>query len=870
VTGDTYRTEQSRPKALRGDNVMSRLQPIVLLLAAAGLLLMAAPPPPSLLASAAYAQQDSNGGMSGQMPGMKQGGGSAEMAGMKAGDMKMPGMEKPDRSRLWIVLGLLAGLFAVVSVVLSRRRGMDVSPRKLLNRQAVIGVLILAVMLVAVRHVVKKNRKPGSMTVVEAQAMDMSVMKPPVGAAPVAIETVGPRDFSASVTYSGVAVANSDEDVYPRVVGKIVSLPVYPGDTVKPGQLVARLDSVELSAREREALYGRAAADRARDSASAQSAQATAGRVQADAEVSRAKGAATEAEQNVTRAQAALGESQSNLQAAQAETKQAQNELKAAGHEKEIAQADLTNAQAGLEDANAEVEQASAEVDSVKSNLPQAEAEVESAQADAAYWGTELKREAKLVKDGAISQEEFDREEAQAKAATARLRQAEAKVGQVKHNIAVATAAVRSTQAKAKQRAAQIQRAQADLARLDAKIEGAKAMVAAKEASRESATARIAQNKAEVETAAARVEQSRASIRSAEALVSGSRAAVRASAARTAEAEAMVGQSSAGLTAAATVRGYTEIRATVSGVVTQRLVSPGVLVSPGTPILRLAEIDPIRLQANVAEQDLGRIRVGNEVTVTSTKHPGDSFVTKVSAVFPAADPIARTGIVEALTTNADKRFLPGEFVSLSIVTDSVPRAFTVPNAAIVQVTPDTTGTFFTEQEPAVWVALVRAQKGKMLYYCTMHPEVVQDHPGNCPKCHMKLEPMTKGGKYVAHRVPVRLGATDGKRTLVLSGVKAGDQVIWAGHEKLAEGDAVFPTPWGQAPPATLSPAVAAPQNKSDRSDRSVRSDRSDRVRPTAQPGQPAKAVYTCPMHPEVKSNKGGDCPKCGMKLVKAE
>ena len=31
-----------------------------------------------------------------------------------------------------------------------------------------------------------------------------------------------------------------------------------------------------------------------------------------------------------------------------------------------------------------------------------------------------------------------------------------------------------------------------------------------------------------------------------------------------------------------------------------------------------------------------------------------------------------------------------------------------------------------------------------------------------------------------------------------------------------------------------------------------------------------KAVYTCTMHPEVRSDKPGDCPKCGMKLVKME
>ncbi|MBN8858632.1 MAG: hypothetical protein J0H29_09605 [Sphingobacteriales bacterium] len=29
-------------------------------------------------------------------------------------------------------------------------------------------------------------------------------------------------------------------------------------------------------------------------------------------------------------------------------------------------------------------------------------------------------------------------------------------------------------------------------------------------------------------------------------------------------------------------------------------------------------------------------------------------------------------------------------------------------------------------------------------------------------------------------------------------------------------------------------------------------------------------IYTCPMHPDVKSNKSGTCPKCGMKLVEGK
>jgi Cu+-exporting ATPase len=39
----------------------------------------------------------------------------------------------------------------------------------------------------------------------------------------------------------------------------------------------------------------------------------------------------------------------------------------------------------------------------------------------------------------------------------------------------------------------------------------------------------------------------------------------------------------------------------------------------------------------------------------------------------------------------------------------------------------------------------RASEGKTIYTCPMHPEVEQDHPGQCPKCGMTLEPKTVNG-----------------------------------------------------------------------------------------------------------------------------
>jgi hypothetical protein len=42
------------------------------------------------------------------------------------------------------------------------------------------------------------------------------------------------------------------------------------------------------------------------------------------------------------------------------------------------------------------------------------------------------------------------------------------------------------------------------------------------------------------------------------------------------------------------------------------------------------------------------------------------------------------------------------------------------------------------------------------------------------------------------------------------------------------------------------------------------------VADTTKKAKPAKVQYTCPMHPEVLSDKPGKCPKCGMTLVKKE
>lgn len=391
----------------------------------------------------------------------------------------------------------------------------------------VLILLGLVLLFLVVQWLVRTFQKPGHMGVLESQTMDMSV-QPPAGAMPVSIETIEPRPFANAVTYTGTAVAYNDITVFPRVEGWLTSVPVYPGDHVQAGQIVAQLDTRELASRSAEA------------------------------------------------------------QANQAATL----------FQKEKARQAIASANATL-----------------------------------AFRQAQIQRSRSLVAEDVITQEEAQKDESDFTTAQAEYRQAQAEL-------------------KAAQQAASAATFQAGTQRI--------------------------------------------------------------------------------------IQGYSRITAPQKGVVTQRMASPGMLVSPGAPIMQIAQIQPIRIQASVAESDLGDIQPGISVTIWQRKNKGSQPIqAKVSAIFPKADLQTRTAIVEAILPNSDEAFIPGEFVTVSINTSKQKQALTVSNRSIIE----------QDGQEAVWLMV--------------------------------------DGK--AHLQFVTTGGSDGERTAIIDGLKAGDTVITRGMDNLTEG-----------------------------------------------------------------------------------
>jgi RND family efflux transporter MFP subunit len=112
---------------------------------------------------------------------------------------------------------------------------------------------------------------------------------------------------------------------------------------------------------------------------------------------------------------------------------------------------------------------------------------------------------------------------------------------------------------------------------------------------------------------------------------------------------------------------YLQVTAPFAGVITERNVHPGALVGPATsgagatPLLRLVDIDRLRLVVPVPEAYTGEMRPGAEIAFTVAAYPGQSFAGKVARIAQAVDVGTRTMAVELDVANGGGRLAPGAF-----------------------------------------------------------------------------------------------------------------------------------------------------------------------------------------------------------------
>lgn len=126
------------------------------------------------------------------------------------------------------------------------------------------------------------------------------------------------------------------------------------------------------------------------------------------------------------------------------------------------------------------------------------------------------------------------------------------------------------------------------------------------------------------------------------------------------------------------------ITAPFAGLLGFRQVSPGTLVTPGTPIATLDDISTIKLDFSVPETFLSALAPGQRIEARSAAWPDQVFEGVVRTLDSRVDPVTRALVVRAELPNPDAKLRPGMLLTVRL--EQAPRTLlAVPELALVQV-----------------------------------------------------------------------------------------------------------------------------------------------------------------------------------------
>lgn len=190
------------------------------------------------------------------------------------------------------------------------------------------------------------------------------------------------------------------------------------------------------------------------------------------------------------------------------------------------------------------------------------------------------------------------------------------------------------------------------------------------------------------------------------------------------------------------------IRAPFSGLLGIRQVNLGQYLAAGAPIVPLQSLDPIYVNFNVPQQQVGQLKPGDEVRVTSEGN--GSFKGKITAINSVIDEATRNVQIQATLSNPQGRLRPGMFVNTSTGVGIASKVIPLPASSINY-----------------------APYGDSVY-------VVED---------MKDQKTGKTYKGVRQQF-VKLGPGKGDQVAILSGIKPGEEIVTSGVFKLRPNAAV--------------------------------------------------------------------------------
>lgn len=124
------------------------------------------------------------------------------------------------------------------------------------------------------------------------------------------------------------------------------------------------------------------------------------------------------------------------------------------------------------------------------------------------------------------------------------------------------------------------------------------------------------------------------------------------------------------------------LRSPIDGVVLEKKAVEGMRAAPGETLFRIADLSTIWIIAEVFEQDLADVALGQPAEATLLAYPGRRFAGTVTFVYPIITAATRTARVRIELPNADGALMPDMYGSIAI-TSTTPAALAVPDSAVI-------------------------------------------------------------------------------------------------------------------------------------------------------------------------------------------
>lgn len=129
---------------------------------------------------------------------------------------------------------------------------------------------------------------------------------------------------------------------------------------------------------------------------------------------------------------------------------------------------------------------------------------------------------------------------------------------------------------------------------------------------------------------------------------------------------------------------YTQIRAPIDGVVSQRFIRLGNTISVNEPAFRVTSFDPLVVYLHVPEREYRHIAKDQIVGIDIDALQGQRIVAAVTRVSPIVDPLTGTFKITIEISDDERRIKPGMFGRISIVYDVHENVLQIPRSSILE------------------------------------------------------------------------------------------------------------------------------------------------------------------------------------------